>query len=476
VDDDSRGIFQNAHEFSVLYPNTPPVRPTRYCAPRLAFGAEVDAARRRIAHRAGIPYTRASGARRPRALVIDSRVPQLNRDGGSNAILDHIRALQAASFEVNFLALGGDCRDASALSSLDVRPLSVPRSGRFSDFARAHAGQFDLVYLHRVETATRCLRLARRYFDAQIIYSVADLHHLRLQAQSRFDTERASDLTDEARDVALHEVSAALSADRVITHSVFEAEQLALVPSIAAAGKVRVIPWVVPSAPVQTSFADRSGLAFIGSFAHAPNVDGARWLVSEIMPLVWRKAPEVRCLIIGSDLSEELRCELARPGVDVLGRVDRLGNVFERIRLTVAPLRFGAGLKDKVLRSMAAGLPCVATPEAFRGMHGLPAVLTRMCQRETASELAAAILRMHRDQKANAGCAEAGLRYVADGYNASRINVLMREITQPALRSPRAGMGAPSHCKVLEFGAQPQGAERAVAAGSAQGAKRVVFD
>jgi hypothetical protein len=83
---------------------------------------------------------------------------------------------------------------------------------------------------------------------------------------------------------------------------------------------------------------------------------------------------------------------------------------------------------------------------------------------------------MHRDQKANAGCAEAGLRYVADGYNASRINVLMREITQPALRSPRAGMGAPSHCKVLEFGAQPQGAERAVAAGSAQGAKRVVFD
>jgi autotransporter passenger strand-loop-strand repeat protein len=168
VDDDSRGIFQNAHEFSVLYPNAPPVRPTRYCAPRLAFGAEVDAARRRIAHRAGIPCTRASGARRPRALVIDSRVPQLNRDGGSNAILDHIRALQAAGFEVNFLALGGDCRDASALSSLDVRPLSVPRSGRFSDFARAHAGQFDLVYLHRVETATRCLRLARRYFDAQI--------------------------------------------------------------------------------------------------------------------------------------------------------------------------------------------------------------------------------------------------------------------------------------------------------------------
>jgi hypothetical protein len=295
------------------------VRPAGYCVPRLAFGAPVEAARQQIAHRAGIAYTSASNAKRPRALVVDSRIPQLGHDGGANAILDHIRALQAAGFEVSFLALGGDCQNGSALSSLGVRPLSVPRSGRFGDFARVHANQFDLVYLHRVETATRCLKLARRYFDAQIIYSVADLHHLRLQAQSAFDSERASDLMDEARHVALQELSAALAADRVITHSVSEAEHLEQIPSIAAAGKVRVVPWVVPVAPVQTPFADRSGLAFIGSFAHAPNVDAARWLVNEIMPLVSREAPDIECFIIGSDLSDALRSELTRPGVEVLG-------------------------------------------------------------------------------------------------------------------------------------------------------------
>ncbi len=284
VDDDSRGIFQNAHEFAKLYPNTPMERPARYCAPRVAFGVEVEAVRRRIAQRAGIPYTPSSDAKRPRALVVDSRVPQLGYDGGANAILDHIRALQAVGFEVSFLALGGECRDGSALLSLDVRPLSVPRSGRFRDFARAHAGEFDLVYLHRVDAATRCLKLARRYFDAQIIYSVADLHHLRLQAQSKFDPDRKSELTDEARDLAVRELSAALSSDRVITHSVSEAEQLEHIPSIAAAGKVRVIPWVVPIAPVQTPFADRSGLAFIGSFAHAPNVDAARFLAKPKRP------------------------------------------------------------------------------------------------------------------------------------------------------------------------------------------------
>jgi glycosyltransferase involved in cell wall biosynthesis len=454
VDDDSRGIFQNAHEFAALYANTPPVRPARYCAPRLAFGAEVEAARRRIAERAGIYYAPSSAAKRPRALVVDNRVPQLGHDGGANAILDHIRALQASGFEVSFLALGGDCRDGRALSSAGVRPLSVPRSGRFSDFARRHAGQFDLVYLHRVETATHCLKLARRYFDAQVIYSVADLHHLRLQAQRKFDPEHAPELMHEARDLALQELSAALSADSVITHSVSEAEQLEGIASIAAAGKVRVIPWVVPLAPVQTPFADRSGLAFIGSFAHAPNVDAARWLVGEIMPLVWREAPEVQCLIIGSDGSDALRRELTRPRVDVLGRVDRLGDVFERIRCTVAPLRFGSGLKDKVLRSMAAGLPCVGTPEAFRGMHALPAAITNVCQAETASELAAAIVQMHCDEKAAAACAAAGSSYIADSYNVSRIDGLIRDIGQPALDGHRARKRARSEYKVLEFGAR----------------------
>ena len=122
VDDDSRGIFQNAHEFAALYPNTPAVRPARYCAPRVAFGTRVEAARRQIAQRAGIPYTPSSNAKRPRALVVDSWVPQLGHDGGANAILDHIGALQAAGFEVSFLALRGDCSDASALSSLGVSP------------------------------------------------------------------------------------------------------------------------------------------------------------------------------------------------------------------------------------------------------------------------------------------------------------------------------------------------------------------
>jgi glycosyltransferase involved in cell wall biosynthesis len=448
VDDDSRAIFQNAHEFAALYPDTP-ATPARYCAPRLGFGPQVEAARGRIARRAGLPYAPPKAAERPRALVVDTHVPQLDHDGGSNAILDHIRALQVAGFAVSFFALAGNARAAPALTALGVTSLS-DRS--FSEVARAHAGAFDLVYLHRVETARRCLKPARQYFDAQIVYSVADLHHLRVKAQSKFDQEHAFEVIQQAQTLALQELGAALKADCVITHSVSEAAQLEQLSALADSRKVRVVPWAVSIAPVQRPFEDRTGVAFIGNFAHAPNRDAACWLVNEIMPLVWQEAPEVECLVAGSGLSDDLRRDLARPGVSVLGHVEQLGDVFERVRLTVAPLRYGAGLKDKVLRSMAAGLPCIGTAEAFSGMPELPADIVSFCQRERASDLAAAIMAMHRQEEANAGCADRGLLYVAAFYNQAHIDALMRELAGPALARHRARTQPQPSCTILHFG------------------------
>ena len=188
-------------------------------------------------------------------------------------------------------------------------------------------------------------------------------------------------------------------------------------------------------AAVHAPLADRCGLAFIGEYAHARNVDAARWLVHEIMPLVWRGARGAM-----SDRWQQ-HAGRATPGAGgptcrVLGRVDNLSEVFERVRLTVAPLRFGAGLKDKVLRSMAAGLPCIGTPEAFSGMQELPTTITGHARRDNASELATAIVRMHLDEAANAELRQGQSDvFRAAFYNQSRIDALMLELAQPAVNN-----------------------------------------
>jgi hypothetical protein len=237
---------------------------------------------------------------------------------------------------------------------------------------------------------------------------------------------------------------------------------------------VHVVPWAVPAQPVRRPFGERSGIAFVGGFGHEPNVDAARWLVEEVMPLVRLQAPEIVCFLAGSDMPVEV-LGLRRPGVDVLSRVERLGELFERVRLTVAPLRFGAGVKDKVVRSLAAGSPCVGTPSAFDGMPQLPGVLLRRCLRNTARGLAEAIVAMHRDEERNIRCSQAGLDYVNANFNASRIDALIEEIARPALDRHRAdrcsgsippsGHGAideapgeaGSEANIVRFGKAPRG-------------------
>jgi O-antigen biosynthesis protein len=252
------------------------------------------------------------------------------------------------------------------------------------------------------------------------------------------DPQRSRHLAELAHRVGYQELMAAHLADTVITHSTAEAEILRSLPAVIRKDKVHVVPWAVPVQAVQTPFGDRSGVAFIGNFRHEPNIDAARWLVNEVMPLVWREAPHIKCLLVGGDMPESVRLDVEGPRVDVLGHVDNLTDVFERVRLTVAPLRFGAGIKDKVIRSLAAGLPCVGTAEAFAGMAKLPAALIRDCIHDSASGLAATIVRLEQDPIANKRCGEAGLSYAGAVYNESRIDALIKQLVQPALGRRRA--------------------------------------
>jgi len=343
-----------------------------------------------------------------RALVIDEFVPVTGRDAGSQAILSHMRALQHLGFAVSFVA----AQDlVAALEAQGVTCCRMPFYSSVEDVLRRQAQCCDVVYLHRVEVATRYLALARRYMPgARILYSVADLQHVRLERQAR--VEQRPELLAASRRKRFEECVAAASADAVLTHS---PEEAALLRRALPRAAVCCVPWDVAARPVTAPFTARHGMAFIGSYGHAPNADAARWLIEAVMPLVWREAPEITCLLAGSGMPEGVRA-LARPGVEVLGEVaDLAAAVFEQVRLTVAPLRYGAGVKGKVLDSLAAGIPCVMSPVAAEGLH-LPAALRALVSADAAG-LAALICRLHRDEAACDEAAREGLRLVREHHN-----------------------------------------------------------
>ena len=381
---------------------------------------ELLLARTQLAARAG-PMRERGNPRGQRVLVIDQSMPTPDYDAGSVAVIAHMQSLQRLGFKVVFIAASpaDDETAENHLAALGIECLMRPLYRSVEEALRSSAGAFNLVYLHRQNIADAYLALVRMHCpNARVLFSVADLAHLRLARQAV--VQGRPDLRVHSEAVKQRELLAAAGADAVITHSSAEAAILRLWLPRA---EIHVVPWAVPVRASNASFDSRHGLAFVGGHRHAPNRDAAAWLVHEIMPLVWQTDPSIECLLVGSDPHFETRA-LARHGVSVIGHMADLSSLYERVRLTVAPLRFGAGLKGKVVESLAAGVPCVMSRIAAEGIE-VSGELTSLVGLD-AQGIARAISAMHGDRNAHSASAAAGLEHVRRRYAEPQIDDLMR--------------------------------------------------
>ena len=214
---------------------------------------------------------------------------------------------------------------------------------------------------------------------------------------------------------------------------------------MAPGASVHVVPWTPTARPRRVPLAARRGVAAIGSWSHEPNVDAVRWLVSDIMPRVWDAAPRVELLVVGSDWPAHVAW-ITDPRVRLVGAVTSIETLLGMLRATVAPLRFGAGLKGKVLDSFACEVPCVMTPIAAEGFAlegALPGLVA-----EDAATLASLIVRLHEQTPFHRAAARDGLALAAR---------FSAEAVQAAMATAIAG-GAGSAARLQAKGA---GAEAA---------------
>jgi glycosyltransferase involved in cell wall biosynthesis len=312
----------------------------------------------------------------------------------------------------------------------------APAVTTVEEVLRRNAGAYELIYLHRLSNASAYAGLARHWCPrAHVVYSVADLHHLRLARQAQ--VQGLPNLLARARAVKQAELLAMRSVDTVITHSLAEAEYLA---REASGTRVHVVGWPIEAGARDVEFARRSGIAFIGRAAHDPNRDAVPWLVHEIMPRVWERDPTIICNIVGADWTAVLPEHLDRR-IQFTGKVPDLATVFDRVRLTVAPLRFGAGIKGKVLESFAAQVPCVMTSIAVEGLPVTPSV--RRLIADKPEQIAELICLLHADAAANAEAAQAGLGLLANNFTADQVQRdLAAALGRTSMRAERRSANA----------------------------------
>ncbi|HEY0972505.1 MAG TPA: glycosyltransferase family 4 protein [Gemmatimonadales bacterium] len=186
--------------------------------------------------------------------------------------------------------------------------------------------------------------------------------------------------------------------DRIEVFTERDARVMAsLAPAVAPRVRVNAFGMALPAAAVPEREEEGSVL-FVGNYMHAPNVDAARWLALEIMPLVRARHPDARLTLVGTDPRGAVR-GLAGEGVTVRGWVPDVERAIERAAVVAAPVRIGGGQRMKVLQAMAMGRAVVTTPRGAEGLMidgGPPPLLVA----DTAEEIAGAISALLDDRAA----------------------------------------------------------------------------
>lgn len=184
-------------------------------------------------------------------------------------------------------------------------------------------------------------------------------------------------------------------------------------------GEIHIVPNGVDFDYFNTNALTRSdvnvfSLCFCGNMAYAPNVDAARYLVNEVMPLVWSRIPSATLLLAGADPKPSVRA-LASKLVTVSGRLDDIREAYASSQIFVAPMRLGSGLQNKLLEAMAMRLPCVTTSIANTPLGAVDG--QEILVGDTPEALADAIVRLLESQELRDSIAAAGNRFVTTHYS-----------------------------------------------------------
>jgi glycosyltransferase involved in cell wall biosynthesis len=358
----------------------------------------------------------------PIALIVDDLLPQYDRHAGGLGMFHYVGLFREMGFAVVFVPHHREPQEpyGGALRSLGAEVCDCIFD--FRTWMRRYGGRIAVAWLSRPHIARQYLGAVRAESGAQIIYCGRDLNFLRMRRRAQ--AEEDAELLAKAEGYALVEIGLMQACDAVVTFSTAEAERLAGVSALD--GKVHVIPaYVYPTdLPRGHAFAERARALFVGGFRHGPNIDGMRWFLRSIWPVFHTAVPDGGLSVAGQD--PERLGAASEAGVAILGHVPDLRPLYAAARVSVAPLRHGAGVKGKIVESLAHGVPVVTTSIGAEGM-GLTEG-TDVLVADDAEDFASLMVALWRDEALWTRLSETGRAFVSRAYGRRRALVALSTI------------------------------------------------
>ncbi len=311
-------------------------------------------------------------------MVFDPFLPLFDRASGSLRLFHILRILRRMNYHVTFIARDGSLEQTyhPVLESMSIEVHSWDRDAMRAagnvtdsllaiDFHRLFAERrYEYVIIDFWYLAEYYLPIVRRLSpNSQIIIDTIDIHFIRELREaelSKDKNKKRSALLNKGREISIYK-----KADRIW---VVTANDRNAIAEYVKDLPIDIIPNVHDKVDQTKDFKDTSDLLFVGNFNHQPNRDAMRFFCKDVFPLISKELPDVKLYIVGNDPPDEVK-SLSSDKIVVTGYVRDISPYQRTARVSVAPLRYGAGMKGKIGEALSWGLPVVTTSIGAEGMN-----------------------------------------------------------------------------------------------------------
>jgi len=308
-------------------------------------------------------------------LIIGHHYPEPKSSAAGSRMLQLISLFQEQNYQITFACSSSKNDNAFKLSNLGVHEVVIKLNDpSFDVFIRTL--QPRIVLFDRFMTEEQFgWRVAEQCPAALKILDTEDLHGLRkgresaLKAHTNFNTDFLFN------DTAKREIASIYRCDLSLIISEAEIEILKnnfIVPE----ARYYYLPFLLETISSEIisetpKYGNRNHFITVGNFLHAPNYDAVCYLKSTIWPLIRKQLPKAQMHIYGAYTPQKItQLHNEKDHFLIKGFVEDVNVVMQQAKVCLAPLRFGAGLKGKLIDAMQNGLPCGMTTIAAEGMFG----------------------------------------------------------------------------------------------------------
>lgn len=363
---------------------------------------------------------------KPILLMIDHYVPQFDKDAGSRTIYQYIDMFVKMGYQVKFIGDNFYQHEpyTTILQQMGVEVLyGTYYANNWKKWIVENANYIQYVFLNRPHISVKYIDFIRNNTQARIIYYGHDLHFLR--EERKYILTQDSKALSDSNEWKRKELSLIEKADVAYYPSNVEVNEIKkIAPSVNVKS---IIPYIFERKNTilyEPQF--RKDIMFVGGFNHTPNVDAVKWFYTEIFPRIKEKEPTIKCYVVGSNPPKEIR-EFEREDFIVTGYVsdEELEDFYRQIRMVIVPLRYGAGIKGKVVEAMSYSVPVVTTSIGAEGI-----IDQRNCLQisDDASDFSEKVVSMYNDMEQLKTISKLEERCIEDVYSVdSAWNIIKKD-------------------------------------------------